>query len=268
MFRRALFLLCTTLSLVWAQHLPPAPTAHITDPQHFLSPSATQEIATTLQQLETAAPCQAIVWIGNLPPNTTKETFATEAFKAWGIGHQGVKAGVAFFIFPRTRGLRIEVGYGLEGRLTDLDCGRILREEVAPHLKAGDRDAAVKAGVEGIQTVLMKTAVVESPTTPKPLPRDEGMSDATTGLLIVGGVILFLWLLVKWAKWASSRPKTYSSRGSSTTWWDSSSSYDSSSSSGSWSDSSSSSSSSGGGFFDSFSGGGGDSGGGGASGDW
>jgi uncharacterized protein len=263
--RRALLILCASLGLASTQPLPPAPTAHVTDPQRFLSPGATEEITRTLQQLETAAPCQAIVWIGNLPANATKETFATEAFKAWGIGHQGVKDGVALFIFPRTRGLRIEVGYGLEGRLTDLECGRILREEVAPRLKAGDRDGAVKAGVEGIRAILMKTASAEAPASPAPAPAEEGMSNAMVGLLIVGGVILFLWLLVKWAKWASSRPSTYSSRGSSTSWWDSSSS--SSSSSGSWFDSSSSSSS-GGSSFDSFSGGGGDSGGGGASGDW
>lgn len=264
---RHLFLLLGLVAFAQTEHLPPAPTAHVTDPQRFLSEGARQEITLTLQQLESNAPCQAIVWIGHLPPNATKETFANQAFKAWGIGHQGVKDGVALFVFPKTKGLRIEVGYGLEGRLTDLDCGRILREEVSPRLKAGDRDGAIKAGVEGIRATLMKSAVISAPlSSPQPAPAQEEMPDWMILLLIGGGFILFIWLLVKWSRWNATRPRTYSSNGSSTGWWDSSSS-SSSSSGGSWFDSSSSSSS-GGGFFDSFSGGGGDSGGGGASGDW
>lgn len=248
---RSLLLALFAGLLAFAQTLPKAPNRHVTDPQGFLSLAATQRLTEELKALESAVPCQAIVWIGDLPPGFTKEDFAARAFKAWGIGHKEAKDGVALFVFPATRGLRLEVGYGLEGRLTDLDSGRILREAMSPRLKAGDRDGALLAGVAGIRAVLLPDSPAPQPPPPTSEPVSSADPDAAMGAWIIFSVLVLLIVIVKISRWFRGLPTTYSSGGSSSGWWDSGGSGSSDSSSD-----------------DFFSGGGGDSGGGGASGDW
>lgn len=146
-------LLCGTLT---AQQpvLPPAPDQFVTDASGFLRASTKQELARDLKTLEDRKGYQVIVWIGELPSGTTKEEFAASAMKAWGVGRKELNDGAVLFIFPAIRGLRIEVGYGLEDRLTDAISSRILREEVTPRLQGGDRDGAVRAAVQEIRKVL------------------------------------------------------------------------------------------------------------------
>src|SRR4029450_1351061 len=80
--------------------------------------------------------------------------WAARAFQAWGIGRKGHDDGVAIFILTQDRKARIEVGYGLEGQLTDLVAGRIIRARLRPQLAAGNGDAAVTATVDGVLRAL------------------------------------------------------------------------------------------------------------------
>jgi uncharacterized protein len=95
-----------------------------------------------------------IVWIGTSIGNESLERFTNDAFTAWGIGRKGHDDGVAIFILTQDRKARIEVGYGLEGQLTDLVAGQIIRERLAPGLRAGNGDAAVTATVDGVLSAL------------------------------------------------------------------------------------------------------------------
>jgi uncharacterized protein len=93
---------------------------------------------------------QVIVWIGDSIGNETLETWAANTFKAWGIGQKGKDDGVAVFVLARDRRMRIEVGYGLEGQLTDLGAARIIREQMTPLLRQGNPDGALVAAVDGV----------------------------------------------------------------------------------------------------------------------
>ncbi len=95
-----------------------------------------------------------VVWIGGTIGNESLETWAARTFEAWRVGVKGEDNGVALFILAKDRRMRIEVGYGLEGLLTDLKSARILREELTPRLREGKRDEAVVAAVNGILGVL------------------------------------------------------------------------------------------------------------------
>lgn len=80
--------------------------------------------------------------------------YAIQVFEKWKLGKATKDNGVLFLISVQDRQMRIEVGYGLEGVLTDAISSRINRNEVAPRFRQGDYDNGVKAGVSAIiQTI-------------------------------------------------------------------------------------------------------------------
>lgn len=125
---------------------PPAPDQPVTDEAGFLSPGARQALN---DRLKDAQP-QVVVWIGDPAPDVTIEEFAAKTFEAWGVGRKGADDGVGIFVFGSARTVRIEVGYGLEGTLTDAIASQIIRTHFIPAARAGDHDAAVIATVDAV----------------------------------------------------------------------------------------------------------------------
>jgi uncharacterized protein len=80
----------------------------------------------------------------------TVEEVANEVFKAWGLGQAERDNGVLLLVARDDRELRIEVGYGLEGDLTDAEAGRIIRNVIVPAFREGDFDGGVTAGTTAI----------------------------------------------------------------------------------------------------------------------
>jgi uncharacterized protein len=78
------------------------------------------------------------------------EPFAIRVAETWKLGQKGKDNGVLLLVAKDERKVRIEVGRGLEGDLTDLTCGRIIRHEIVPRFKEGDYDGGIRAGVESI----------------------------------------------------------------------------------------------------------------------
>ncbi|WP_336963552.1 TPM domain-containing protein [Sphingobium aquiterrae] len=74
--------------------------------------------------------------------------------RAWGIGDKQKNDGALLIVAPHERKVRIEVGYGLEGILTDALSSRIIRNEITPRFKAGDMAGGISAGAEAIATLL------------------------------------------------------------------------------------------------------------------
>ena len=78
------------------------------------------------------------------------EDFAVRVFEAWKLGQKGKDNGVLVIVAPNDRRMRIEVGYGLEGTLTDAAAARIIRDRITPRFKANDYDGGVAQGVAAI----------------------------------------------------------------------------------------------------------------------
>ncbi len=78
------------------------------------------------------------------------EPFAIKVAETWKLGRKGKDNGVLLLVSKNERKVRIEVGRGLEGNLTDLTCGRIIRHEIVPRFKEGDYDGGIRAGVASI----------------------------------------------------------------------------------------------------------------------
>lgn len=82
------------------------------------------------------------------------DDFTNRLFEQWGVGQKGKDNGLMFLAAMQEREMRIEVGYGLEGRLTDLAAGRIIRNVIVPRFKSGQVDQGVIDGVQAMAGVV------------------------------------------------------------------------------------------------------------------
>jgi uncharacterized protein len=130
--------------------IPPAPSAFVTDRAGFLSPGFVTQLSHQLEDYERGTGHQLIVWVDKTTGGVPIEDWAVRAFKAWGVGHKGHDDGIALFVFSDDRRMRIEVGYGLEDKVPDARAGRIIQYDIAPRLRVGDHDGAIKAGVDSL----------------------------------------------------------------------------------------------------------------------
>ena len=138
---------------VAAANYPPL-TGRIVDQADIIPPSTSSAIETKLKDLEDKSGIQLVVASVNSLDGLDVETYANGLFRAWKLGEAKKNNGVLFLIAPNERKMRIEVGYGLEGTLTDALSKIILTSAVAPRFKSGDYGAGVERGVEGIIEVL------------------------------------------------------------------------------------------------------------------
>ena len=137
---------------------PSAPTRWVTDSAGFLSPAMRDVLDQRLQAYQVSSGHELLVWIAPTVANTTIEEFAVRAFAAWKVGRKGLDDGLVLFIFATDRKLRIEVGYGLEGIITDAQAARIINDVMGPPLRAVQPDAAVDAGVTALMTLIAPEA--------------------------------------------------------------------------------------------------------------
>ena len=107
-----------------------------------------------LADLENKSGIQLVVATVSSLDGQEIEPYANELFRAWKLGEAKKNNGVLFLVAPKEHKMRIEVGYGLEGTLTDATSKIIIANAVAPRFKAGDFDGGVSRGVDDIITML------------------------------------------------------------------------------------------------------------------
>lgn len=125
----------------------PRPTGYVNDRAGLLAPATVVKLETFLRDFERSDSTQLIVLTVPTLAGEALEEYALKVAESWQVGQKGKDNGVLLLIAKTERKIRIEVGYGLEGRLTDLLAGRIVDQEIAPRFKAGDFDGGVTAGV-------------------------------------------------------------------------------------------------------------------------
>jgi uncharacterized protein len=196
------------------------------------------------------------------------EDYGIQLARKWRIGRKGLNDGVILIVAPKERKVRIEVGYGVEGTLTDGMSWLIIQQKIVPKFKDGDMVGGIEAGLDGIMEQL-KLSPEEAARLAKEADAAKAKDEegSGTGWLVLVGVIVFFFAIVLFCS-RNYKPQPYAraqggkrsrrSDGGVVLW-------GSSGSDSSWSSSSSSDWSSGSDFGG---GGGGDFGGGGASGDW
>jgi uncharacterized protein len=129
--------------------VPPAPTRFVTDKAGVLSPGTAASLEQRLETFEKETSNQFLVYTERVvPEGTTLEEYTVACSQAWKAGQKGRKNGMILFVFPESRKVRLEVGYGLEGAMPDALAIRVLDEQVLPRFRSGDYDGGISAGVD------------------------------------------------------------------------------------------------------------------------
>lgn len=124
----------------------PALTGRVVDEASLLSPATEARLTEQSATLEASQGVQLVVV--TLPHLQGYEIadFGYQLGRAWGIGREGADDGVLLIVAEHERKVRIEVGYGLEGVLTDALCHQIIHRDIVPAFRAGSFDQGVSAG--------------------------------------------------------------------------------------------------------------------------
>jgi uncharacterized protein len=129
--------------------VPPAPTRFVTDKAGALSPGTAASLEQRLESFEKETSNQFLVYTERVvPEGTTLDEYTVACAQAWKAGQTQRKNGMILFVFPESRKVRLEVGYGLEGAMPDALAIRILDEQVLPRFRSGDYDGGISAGVD------------------------------------------------------------------------------------------------------------------------
>lgn len=130
----------------------PAPTGRrVNDLADMISPSLEQKLEAVLAELEATDSTQmAILTIPTLDGDSLEEFAIRVAHDSWKLGQEKEDNGVLLLIAKAEHKVRIEVGYGLEGVLTDTLSGSIIDNEITPAFKTGNFDQGIAAGTLAI----------------------------------------------------------------------------------------------------------------------
>ncbi len=144
-----ILLLCFWPFLAYGLDVPKL-QGYVNDYAGMISPSVKSKIEERLRTFEQSDSTQIVILTIPSLEGENIEEFGIKVAERWKIGQQGKDNGAILIVSKQERKIRIEVGYGLEGRLTDLTAGRIIDLVIKPRFKQGDFDGGFVAGVSSL----------------------------------------------------------------------------------------------------------------------
>src|SRR6202049_3354445 len=146
-------LLCWAFAAFADVEVPPL-SGRVVDQTATLSSGDMASLTQSLKDLEARKGSQIAVLIVPTTAPETIEQYSIRVAEAWKIGRKKVDDGALLVVAKDDHRLRIEVGYGLEGALTDVTARRIIDEIITPKFKNGDFAGGISAGVDMIMRVV------------------------------------------------------------------------------------------------------------------
>jgi uncharacterized protein len=189
----AVALLWTGLAVFSANF--PALTSRIVDQANIIPAGTRGVIEPKLADLETKSGIQFVVATVASLEGQEIEPYANELFRFWNLGEKTKNNGVLLLVAPNERRVRIEVGYGLEGTLTDALSKVIITNAIAPRFKAGNFGDGIARGVDDIITALT-TDSSEWQQRPSLRLDNQPSSDPINWIIIAGLIALVTLLFV------------------------------------------------------------------------
>ncbi len=173
----------------------PQLTGRVVDNAGILSAEVQQKLTAYLAEHEQQTGNQVVVVTVKDLGGTDIADYGYQLGRAWGIGQKAKNNGALIIIAPNQRSTRIEVGYGLEGALTDAQSKLIIENGMLPHFRKGDYDGgAIEGTVDVLRTLGGKPTGAEA--IPDPEQHEHGSP--------FGGIIFFVILFVLWAVFGRS----------------------------------------------------------------
>lgn len=139
----------------------PALKQRVTDLTATLDASQGAALEDRLAALEKEKGAQIAVLIIPSTGEESIEAYAMRVFEQWKLGRKGVDDGILLLVAKDDRALRIEVGYGLEGAVTDVLASRIIRERITPAFREGDFFGGIQAGTDALSGLVRGEALPE-----------------------------------------------------------------------------------------------------------
>ena len=190
---RTLFACCVAaLALsVAALEVPPSPTQWVTDAAGILQPQELQALNSKLREFETRSGAQFIIYIFPSLEDESLEDFSIRAAEAWKAGQAKYDNGLILLVFMAEQRVRIEVGYGLEGTMTDAFSSRVIRNYLAPHFQSGQYAAGLNAAADAI------IAEIEGNEAPVPVDQraPQGSGGIASLLPLIFIILIFIFVI-------------------------------------------------------------------------
>ncbi len=175
-----------------ALNFPPL-SGRIVDPANIIPRETREALEPKLAELEQKSGIQLVVATATSLEGQEIEPYANELFRFWKLGEKNKNNGVLLLVAPNERRVRIEVGYGLEGTLTDALASVIVANAITPRFKAGDFSGGITRGVDDIITVLTTDASEWQKRPSLRLDQPQAARPSSwIGLVIFGGVFFLL----------------------------------------------------------------------------
>ena len=187
----ALFILLFLPALISAKELAvPEMKGPVNDLANVLSMQEKQKIERFLASVNTQTGVQIAVLTVNSLSGSSIEDYSMRVVEKWKLGKADTDSGVLLLIAVNDRTLRIEVGYGLEGLLTDMKSGLIIRNIITPEFKKGDYAQGIYSGVKNIAGIATNNAEIVSEAVKNPESNDQ------SGSGLAGFIFLIIFLLI------------------------------------------------------------------------
>jgi uncharacterized protein len=169
--------------------LPPPPGRHVIDKAGIIDAGTMSYLEERLTRFERATGHQMVIAIFRSVEGDDVEDVSNRLFRHWGLGSRTANDGILLAIFFQERTSRIEVGYGLEGVLTDARCARIIRNEFQPEFQTGRYGQGLRRVVAAVEQIVRDPS--SAPADPAPGGDGEGKSSSSFWIAILAAFILF-----------------------------------------------------------------------------
>jgi uncharacterized protein len=170
----------------------PALTGRVVDQANVMSAASRSAVEVKSKDIEGKSGIQLVVATVKSLQGSDIETYANQLFRFWKLGDAKKSNGVLLLVAPAEHKVRIEVGYGLEGTLTDALSSVIISSVIVPRFKANDYSGGIERGVDAVISVLTTDASVWQQ---KVNVRSEGRSSAFNKLIAVLLIVFVIYVL-------------------------------------------------------------------------
>ena len=201
-FAAALLLLAALAAPLLAKEPPPTPTQWFTDEAGLVSASDGAALNEKLRAFEQSSGTQFIIYIFKSLDGDPLEDFTIRCAEKWKVGNKKYDNGLILFVFVQEKKFRIEVGYGLEGSVTDAFSSDVLRNYLTPHFRQGDYAGGLNAATDAIMAKIRGEEPPRPPVNPQGTPSSvvhHGTGAAAAGCvspLVILIIIIFLLFIV------------------------------------------------------------------------
>jgi uncharacterized protein len=190
--RTVISFLCALLvsTSLFALDVPPPPDHRFTDRAGLVSPTEGDLLNRKLSDFEQQSGAQFIIYIFASLEGESIEDFTIRCAEKWKAGQKKYDNGLILFVFAKDRAVRIEVGYGLEGTITDAFSSRVIREVLAPPFQQQQYATGLSAAADAI---IKKIRTGEEPVAP--LERRGSRQGAQGESIGIFGVLFILFIV-------------------------------------------------------------------------